>query len=539
MNIDIVALTSCFSRLSRRKSNQIDFVPIVVNCYTEAPCVGMEPVKPVKRTLRVMTLDERLNIIQLHAAGRKVMEISRTLHVPQSTISTIIKNKEAWLKKKDSVHGLSNRKTTSARNPKLESCMEVFIRQARAQNVPLSGATIRAKAKAFAAKLGIVNFKASSGWLTRFAKRQKLSYKQICGESAAVDTGITNDWMFKALPRLIAGYEPKDIFNADETGFFFKCLPDKTFTFQSEPCHGGKHSKQRITVMCATNMDGTQKLPLLVVGKSRKPRCFKNVRQLPVEYEANTKAWMTSELFELWLRKLDRQFSDENRKVLLLVDNCTAHTRSVPLKSINLQFFPPNATSVVQPLDLGIIKNLKHFYRGALVQRMLHDIEHRKQQSDVTLLDAIQMLAKAWSEDVKPVTIRNCFRKGGFVFHDEVEANELVSSNDEFGLGDSEQAMESMHADASFAMYCVVDKHLATTAVLTDSEILKTVQPDSDDSDSSDVHAGFSAVDVNNNLETLHAILKATASVPAVAFEQFNAIQNVLSERYGLRNHRC
>jgi hypothetical protein len=39
-------------------------------------------------------------------------------------------------------------------------------------------------------------------------------------------------------------------------------------------------------------MSGTEKLPLLVIGKSAKPRCFKNAK-IPIDYKANKKAWMT------------------------------------------------------------------------------------------------------------------------------------------------------------------------------------------------------------------------------------------------------
>jgi len=65
----------------------------------------------------------------------------------------------------------------------------------------------------------------------------------------------------------------------------FFCLGDK--------CSGGKRSKERITVLVGSNMDGSEKIPLFVIGKSKKPRCFRNAK-IPVEYEANKKAWMTS-----------------------------------------------------------------------------------------------------------------------------------------------------------------------------------------------------------------------------------------------------
>ena len=67
-----------------------------------------------------------------------------------------------------------------------------------------------------------------------------------------------------------------------------------------------KKSKERITVAVCANMDGSDKMQLLVIGKFQNPRCFKNVKSLPVQYFANRKAWMVLEIFEGWLRKLDK-----------------------------------------------------------------------------------------------------------------------------------------------------------------------------------------------------------------------------------------
>ncbi|XP_052564774.1 tigger transposable element-derived protein 4-like [Culex pipiens pallens] len=321
----------------------------------------MSPRPDTRRKLTVLTVHERMKIIEKHAAGWKIGAISETYGVPQSTVSTVVKNKEKWIAMQDKGN---LRKPRAVSNERLEKAMKLFVQQARENNLPLSGIMIREKAKDFACQLGFTEFKGSAGWLSKFAKRQNLAFKKLCGESASVDTNMCDDFKQKTLPDLVRGYDPKDIYNADETASFYKCLPDKTYTMQSEACHGGKYSKQRITVLCATNMDGSDKLPLLVIGKSKKPRCFKNVKSLPVIYESNSKAWMTSLIFEKWLNDLDRKFGEENRKVLMFVDNCTAHPKRLQDKliNINLQFFPPNATSVLQPLDLGIIKNLKHYY---------------------------------------------------------------------------------------------------------------------------------------------------------------------------------
>lgn len=73
-------------------------------------------------------------------------------------------------------------------------------------------------------------------------------------------------------------YKDEDIFNGDETGLFYKLTPEKTLQFKNEKCVGGKLSKVRLTVLVCANMTGTEKRKLLVIGKSTKPRCFKNVK---------------------------------------------------------------------------------------------------------------------------------------------------------------------------------------------------------------------------------------------------------------------
>lgn len=55
-------------------------------------------------------------------------------------------------------------------------------------------------------------------------------------------------------------------------------MPDKTLKFKGENCSGGKLSKDRITIMVAANMSGTEKKKLFVIGKSQKPRCFSSVK---------------------------------------------------------------------------------------------------------------------------------------------------------------------------------------------------------------------------------------------------------------------
>ena len=114
-------------------------------------------------------------------------------------------------------------------------------------------------------------------------------------------------WNETTLPTLLSKYDLQDIFNTDEPGLFYQCLPNKTYYFQGQTCSGGKNSKVRLTGMAAGNAIG-EKLPMFVIGKSKTPRCFKHIKNLPCKYKSQKKSWMDSQIVEEWVCKLDQIF---------------------------------------------------------------------------------------------------------------------------------------------------------------------------------------------------------------------------------------
>ena len=112
----------------------------------------------------------------------------------------------------------------------------------------------------------------------------------------------------------------------DESGIFFRALPDKTLREKGTECKGGKRSKGRITAMFCVNMDREFE-KTLVIGKYGKPSCFKciDTRTLPVTWEHNKKAWMTSEIYQRWLQNFNSKMRRQNRQVLLLLVNGPSH----------------------------------------------------------------------------------------------------------------------------------------------------------------------------------------------------------------------
>ena len=150
--------------------------------------------------------------------------------------------------------------------------------------------------------------------------RHGITFKEVSGESEKPTKEMTALWEESTLPAILARYQLKDVFNADEFGLFYEALASKFLHFRGKHCSGGKHSKVRSTGMAASNALG-EKIPMFVTGRSASPRCFKHVRNLPCRYPSQKKAWMDETLFEEWLHELDRKFGMQGRKVVMIVNN--------------------------------------------------------------------------------------------------------------------------------------------------------------------------------------------------------------------------
>jgi hypothetical protein len=99
------------------------------------------------------------------------------------------------------------------------------------------------------------------------------------------------------------------------------------------------------------------------------------------------------------------------KKKLLLVDNCPVHPVLENLEYIELLFLPADTTSVLQPMDQGVIRSLKCHFCKLILLRMIECTE-KKQDHTATLLDAVRCVEKAWRLVTEKI-IRNCFRHAG------------------------------------------------------------------------------------------------------------------------------
>ncbi|GFU35122.1 tigger transposable element-derived protein 1 [Nephila pilipes] len=150
------------------------------------------------------------------------------------------------------------------------------------------------------------------------------------------------------------GYISQQVFNCDETGLFWKKMPNRTYiTAEEKMMPGHKPMKDRLTLALCANASGDCKIKPLLVYHSENPRAFK--------------------LHKILKEKL--QEKNLPVQALLILDNAPAHPPNLEddileeFKFIKVLYLPPNTTPILQPMDQQVISNFKKLYSKHLFRR--------------------------------------------------------------------------------------------------------------------------------------------------------------------------
>lgn len=463
----------------------------------------------------MVTIEEKLAAIKRVHNGEILRKVAADYNVGKSTISD-------WMKQKDKLEQNISKQQhkkmmKSSKNCKLNEAMFLWFTQQREKGAPLSGPIIQEKARIMFEKLGenTSEFTASTGWLDKWKTRYGIRQLNICGEKLSADRDAVD--VFKTeFQEFTEGYTKDQIYNADETGLNFKMLPQKSLASKQEKsAPGHKMNKERITVLACSNASGEHRLPLLCIGKSKNPRALKNIKAhvLPVSYKNQKSAWMSCEIFTEWFHhefvpKVELFLKSKNlpRKAILLLDNAPTHPTALGNGDIIVKFLPPNVTSLVQPLDQGVLASFKRHYRGLFLRSLLHErnetVSVQEAVKSINMKDVLYWSAQSWDK-VKSSTLQKCWNKlyDGIFVSGETESDEnlldLLTEIPGCEAIDNNDVSEWVNSDDLELEY--TDDDIVDMVMLPEDDAANEEDNTSDAADDKRVTAeeGFNALDVS------------------------------------------
>ncbi|CAG4987678.1 unnamed protein product [Parnassius apollo] len=457
-----------------------------------------------KRKHKTLDLNNKMEILKKLDSGENMCKLAKEYGVGRATIHDLKKKRQKIVDHvKTMESGPGKRKTLKVGDcPKMENALYMWFLQRRSKHTPISGEILKTKAIEFYKKITHKDdFRASDGWLDKFKKRFGIRLLTVSGEKLSSDESAVQPFIqhFKNKVEEL-GLLPDQIYNADESGLFWRLLPNKTFVSSIEAsAPGRKVSKDRITFMPCSNATGTHKLDLLVIGKAKNPRAFKNIC-LPVCYKNQSRSWVTREVFSEWFHKdfvpEVRKFMKRSNlpiKALLVLDNAPGHPNEQELKSSdgNIQtiFLPPNCTPLLQPMDQNVIQKIKSLYKNKLLIHIIsQDGDITQSLKGMNLKDVVFSLAHAW-KSVSSNLIQSSWKKLWPTMNDVSETEETdewdpednmpivdwLKNLSEKGLETSEENLNSWFEGIEETEQIMTDEEIISEAVQEESfvEILE------------------------------------------------------------------
>uniref|UniRef100_A0A8B9S987 HTH CENPB-type domain-containing protein n=1 Tax=Apteryx owenii TaxID=8824 RepID=A0A8B9S987_APTOW len=327
-----------------------------------------------------LTLKQKLEMMKLSEEGIQVVNA-----------------KEEFLKEIQSAPPVNTRMIRK-RNSLLgdvKKVLVVWIEGQTSHNIPLSQSLIQSKRGEEAAE---EKFEASRGWFMRLKERSHLHDIKVQGEATSADVKAAASYPEDLAKRIDEGGSTKQqIFNVDETAFYWKKMPCRTFIAREKSMPGFKASKDRLTLLLGANAAGDFKLKPMLIYHAENPRTLKNYTYC----------------------------SEKNIpfKILLLIDNAPGHPRALMemYNEINVVFMPANPTSILKPMDQGVILTFKSYsLRNTFCKAIAAiecDFSDGSGQSKLktfwkgfTIPDAIKNIRDSWQE-VKISTLTGVWKK--------------------------------------------------------------------------------------------------------------------------------
>ncbi|CAB5374875.1 unnamed protein product [Rhizophagus irregularis] len=172
---------------------------------------------------KTLTFNQKKELCEKHRdQNLSGVQLAKEYEISDSAVSDILKKSEYWLSIDSTLQNANRFREKTCNYPQIEEALSIWIDQQISRDLTLSGPIIQEKAKEFAILFNIDNF--------------------LAGEAGNAPVSEIPQ-MRAELQAILQEYEPRDIWNCDETALFWRLLPSKTIAHS--PVIGKKRPKER------------------------------------------------------------------------------------------------------------------------------------------------------------------------------------------------------------------------------------------------------------------------------------------------------
>lgn len=339
--------------------------------------------------------------------------------ISQSTVSESLSPKFQDLD--SDVHLLEAKRKRKPEHPDIEEQLICWI-QLTQENIMPSHGILSAQAKLL---WDLVHPESdprpsfSTGWLVGFIKRNKTRFTRAPEIESAIDLEEESP-KDDDVHMLIKNYHPANVYKCDTTHLFWKLSPDNSANIHRLGNTG--NNTDRFAIHLCSNIDGTDKLEPLVVGKVGKPRAFINAKvnsqSLGCHWRHSQSGNITVDILREWLVEFDHRCVRTGKKVILLLEfsmaNASAQAlKNDPLRNTTLRIIPHLKLLAHRSLEHQIIGCFKVLYRTRYLRYMYVEFSaNRDYLNTITELQAVKWCVQSWA-CMLPEMIRNCWQNTG------------------------------------------------------------------------------------------------------------------------------
>lgn len=358
----------------------------------------------------------------------------------------------------------NNNSKRNLQNQLLRKILQEWLYQTSWNNIPITFPILKDTASSIWQKLpletrngnGFFTYK----WLVKFLERCDIDPPSSSKNSIELSKP-TKIWSFEErdlLKSFLMQIPKEDLFTLDETLLAYNLPMDKTYYGISKL----KRQIEVMTVMFCVNVDASEKLDPLCIGKYANYQCFKEdfgdrssvvnattvenvdlysqdiLKKYGIQYNSNQDSFLTSTIFHNWLTSWDNILRSVNRQIYIILDDCCSH-RIMNVKLRNITLIYTRAQNKFLPFNWGIIDEFKTKYRQqqyeALIdlQRNITRINGTPkkevltfQQSKINICNAFKLIKRSW-DSISEASLMTSWKASGILPANYITLNKPIS----------------------------------------------------------------------------------------------------------------